>query len=118
MSYTDDTVYQLRDIIDSYTDIALEHRTEKEKQKLLSKHMKQNGLNPADVLKSIQVQKKEESKDMVIVLMEECIYEYKDKKRSLDKIKEENRAIEQCLEANNISYSDLFIDFPPTNQSP
>lgn len=111
MSYTDDTVYRLRDIIDGYTEVALEYRTEEEKKELFLNLIQKNQL---DLPNSFEVVGKpyEESADKIITFLEECIFDYREKKKSLTKIRQENQEIEKFLQKNNISCEGIFVKYP------
>lgn len=115
MSYTDETVYRLRDIIDEYTKVALDYRQEEERKEQLLDLAHKNKLTPTKMMRLSDSKPSStdvESADKVIVFMEECIYDYKEKRKMLSDIQKENAWIEEYLKQNNIETSGLFKNFP------
>jgi len=115
MSYTDETVYRLRDIIDEYTDIAQSCRREEERKEELLKFACKNNLTLPEKPQSFNNQSLPsdiESADKVIVFMEECIYDYKEKRKMLNNIRRENQWLEEYLKQHGTDTPPIFVNLP------
>lgn len=107
MSYTDKTVYKMRDCIDGYTDIALSYRSEKEREEYLQALLRSNNIDVPEV------DSKQESyadipipgtADKIMQKMVECIMEYDRIKNQLEAVRIYNRTLESILHSHKIPY--------------
>lgn len=115
MSYTDDTVYRLREIIDEYTDIAITYRNEEDRKEQLMSLLENNNLPTPEI--ELTVANINDDAELTAKL-EECRYDYRKKKRALCKIQQENAALEHYLNKQNIKTDNLFISLDTLSTSP
>lgn len=111
MSYTDDTVYRLRDVLEQYTDLALTHRNEVDKKEELLRLIQNNNLIIPEIdIKDDNTEVSDENADEIAILIGLCMCEYRDKKRSLQRVQQENKILETYLKRNKVATDELFIN--------